>query len=49
MTKSDVVIICTKQNKSKGVHEHVKLLAIIRLTIMTTPKVGFFRFFDIKG
>ena len=48
-TKSDVVIICTKQDKSKGVHEHVELLAIIRLTIMTTPKVGFFRFFDIKG
>ena len=48
-TKSDVVIICTKQNKSKGVREHIKLLAIIRLTIMMTPKVGFFRFFDIKG
>ena len=48
-TQSDVIVICTKQNKAKGVREHVELLAIIRLTINTTPVIGFFRFLHLKG
>ena len=28
-TNSDVIVICTKQNKAKGIQEHVELMAII--------------------
>ena len=48
-TKSNVLIVATLQPKSKGFREHVVLMAVIRLTIMVTPRVGFCRYINVKS
>ena len=46
---SNVIAVVTKQEKSRGVREHIVLKCVMRLTILLMPKVGFCRFLDIKG
>ena len=46
---SNVLIVALKQEKAKGVREHIVLLAVIRITILLNPKVAFCRYFNLRG
>ena len=46
---SNILIVVTKQKKTNTTREHPVLMAVIRLSIMTTPTVGFCRHFELKG
>ena len=48
-TTSNILIVATKQPKGRGVREHVVFMAVIRLTLLVTPKVGFCRYINVKG
>ena len=47
-SNSNMWIVALKQEKSKGLHEHIVLLALIRITVMAvSPKIGFCRYFNV--
>ena len=46
---SSIIIIVTKQLKTKSKREHVIFNAVVRLTIMVEPKVGYARYFKFTG
>ena len=46
---SNILAVVTKQEKSRGVREHLVLRCVVRLTIMLTPCVGFCRYLNVKG
>ena len=49
-SNSNVWIVALKQEKSKGLREHIVLLALIRITVMAvSPKIGFCRYFNVRG
>ena len=46
---ANIIVAVIKQNKTKNTQEHPILFAVIRLTIMMTPLIGFCRYFELKG
>ena len=47
--ESDVFVVVTRQPKAKGIREHLVLKAVVRMTIMTHPRVGFCRYLNLTG
>ena len=46
---SNILIVIVKQSRTNSKREHIVLHAVIRLTIMMEPKVGFARFITATG
>ena len=46
---SNIMVVVTKQDKSRGVRLHPILKAVVRFTITVTPNVGFCRYLNVKG
>ena len=46
---SNIMVVIVKQERTNARREHIVLNAVLRLTVMTEPKVGFCRYFTITG
>ena len=46
---SNVIIVVVKQEKKQGFCEHLILKAVIHLTMMLEPKVGYCKLFEVTG
>ena len=45
----NVIVVVVQKPRKHGSRQHIVLKALVRMTIMLVPKVGFCRYFDLTG